>query len=174
MKTKRIVLAVFTACCCLLPLFSFAQDIHFTQFYISPLVQNPAMAGANYDMQAVMNYKDQWKSVASPYKTLDASYDMRLGKKDVKKGYWAAGMLFYSDKAGDANMGTTTAALNAAYHVLVGANSKFSAGVQPAFTQRSMSFGNLQWGNQYMAGSYNSNNPTGEPINSASASYSFF
>lgn len=167
MKIKQLFIVM------LLPALVQAQDIHFTQFYMSPLVQNPAMAGANFDLQAIVNYKDQWKSVASPYRTLDASCDMRLGKKKPEKGYWAAGALFYSDKAGDANMQTTQASLTAAYHVLLGSSSKLSAGIQPTFCQRSMTFENLQWGNQYVAGSYNTNNPTGEPLGSA-ASYNFF
>jgi type IX secretion system PorP/SprF family membrane protein len=150
-----------------------AQDIHFSQFYMSPLVQNPALAGANFDLQAVLNYKDQWKAVASPYRTIGASYDMRFGKKEPKSGYFGGGLLFFSDKAGDANMGTMNVSLPLAYHVFLGANSKLSAGVQPSYCQRSMNFANLQWGNQYVAGSFNANNPSGEPV-SGSASLSFF
>ena len=174
MKTKQILLAIFCLpiANCFLPT-AFGQDIHFTQFYMSPLVQNPAMAGANYDMQAVVNYKDQWKSVATPYKTIDASYDMRIGKQEPKNGYWAAGILFYSDKAGDASMQTTNASLNAAYHILMGKNSRLSLGVQPAYCQRAMSFGSLQWGNQYQSGSFSANNSTGEPV-SGTPSYNFF
>ncbi|MFI5151315.1 MAG: type IX secretion system membrane protein PorP/SprF, partial [Bacteroidia bacterium] len=47
-----------------------AQDTHFSQFYMSPLTQNPAMAGAVYDMQALINYRNQWSSIATPFKTM--------------------------------------------------------------------------------------------------------
>ena len=178
MKTKQILIA-FAISLVLPSLWEgpgmglLAQDIHFSQFYMAPVVQNPAMAGANYDLQAVINYKDQWQSVASPYKTIDASYDMRFGKKEPKSGYFAGGFLFYHDMAGDAKMGTMQVGLPIAYHVLLGENSKISAGVQPSFFQRSMNTDALQWGNQYLAGSYSAANPTGEPVN-GSASFSFF
>lgn len=168
---KKILLVLSTATCLLST--AFAQDIHFTQFYMSPLVQNPALTGCNYDMQAIVNYKDQWKTVATPYKTIAASYDMRIGKATPKNGYWAAGILFYSDKAGDASMKTTNASLNAAYHVLLGGNSRLSLGVQPAYCQRAMSFSELQWGNQYQSGAFSSTNSTGEPLG-GTPSYSFF
>jgi hypothetical protein len=58
-----------------------AQDIHFSQFSMAPLIQNPAMAGAAYNMQGIVNYKEQWKSVETPFKTFNASFDMRLKKK---------------------------------------------------------------------------------------------
>ncbi len=73
---------------CFLPGISPAQDIHFTQIYMSPLTLNPAMAGAIFKKQALINYKDQWSSITTPYKTFAASYDMRLNKKKDKKGFW--------------------------------------------------------------------------------------
>jgi hypothetical protein len=63
----------------------FSQDTHFSQFYMSPLTQNPAMTGALYDMQAYLNYRNQWQSVTTPYRTMAASYDMRMNKKKNKK-----------------------------------------------------------------------------------------
>jgi type IX secretion system PorP/SprF family membrane protein len=176
MNMKRMIIAALLTlptAGCFLPT-AFSQDIHFTQFYMSPLVQNPAFAGANYDMQAVLNYKDQWKSVVqNPYRTLDASYDMRFGKKEPKSGYWGAGIILYNDKAGDAMMGTFQVSAPVAYHVLLGEHSKLSAGVQPSFFQRSVNVSNLEWGNQYVAGSYSASNPTGEPLTGTS-SFNFF
>src|SRR5688500_6785188 len=78
-----------------------AQDVHFSQFWMTPLLQNPGLAGANYDLQAILNYKDQWSSVASPYKTFDLSFDMKFNQKKPKKGFLAGGINVFSDKAGD-------------------------------------------------------------------------
>ena len=38
-----------------------AQDIHFSQFYMSPLTLNPATAGAYKDINVTTNYRDQWR-----------------------------------------------------------------------------------------------------------------
>ena len=141
-----------------------AQDIHFSQFYMDPLQQNPALAGADHDMEATMNYKNQWASVASPYKTIAFSYDMRVTKPGgKKKGFWAAAINFYSDNSGDANLGTTQVNLTAAYHVLTGQYSQLGAGVMGGYAQHSINYSALQWGNQYDGTNFNSSLPTGEP-----------
>jgi type IX secretion system PorP/SprF family membrane protein len=152
-----------------------AQDIHFSQFYMAPLQQNPALAGADHDMQAILNYKNQWGSVASPYKTIAFSYDMRLTKpRGNKKGYWSGGIEFYSDNAGDANLTTTQVNVALAYHVLTGQYSALGAGIMGGYVQRSISYSSLTWGNQYDGTTmqYNSALPSGEPAG-ASNSLSF-
>lgn len=138
-----------------------AQDIHFSQFYMSPLTQNPAMAGAEYDLFSAIHYKDQWKAVGSPYRTFAATVDMRLGRKK-NKGFWAAGLNFYSDKAGDTKMSTTQVNLTAAYHVVTGKFSTLGMGLQGGFGQRSLNASVLQWGEQYDGNAYNSTLPSGE------------
>jgi hypothetical protein len=47
-----------------------AQDIHFSQFFETPLLRNPGLAGiftGDYRLQMV--YRDQWRSVTDGYKT---------------------------------------------------------------------------------------------------------
>lgn len=155
---KKIIFYFLVA----MPVCAAAQDIHFSQFYMSPLTLNPAMAGANHDLQAVLNYKSQWQSVTNPYKTIGCSFDMRLGKSKASKGFLAAGANFFSDKAGDANMGTTQGAVTLAYHVRMGTKSTLGGGVQAGFGQRSVTYSALQWGNQYDGTSYNSALLSGE------------
>lgn len=135
---------------------SFAQDIHFSQLFTSQLGLNPSYAGANYDMQATLNYKDQWRSVGAPYKTFAGSMEMRIkGKrKSVKNGFFAAGIQFFSDKAGDAKIGTSQGSLNLAYHVKLDDYNKLGAGIQTGFFQRSVTPIGLQWANQYNGNFY--------------------
>jgi type IX secretion system PorP/SprF family membrane protein len=149
-----------------------AQDIHFSQFYMSPLTQNPALTGAEHELQAVLNYKNQWASVADPYTTIAGSFDMRLGKSKGNKGFWAVGINFYSDKAGDAQLGTAQANLSVAYHVWLAQYSTLGGGLQLGYAQRSINYSALQWGNQYDGTTYNAALPTGEPTSvSNSVSY---
>src|SRR5687768_4152688 len=82
-----------------------AQDVHFSQFPLAPLFINPGNAGAENKIRGILNYREQWKSVASPYKTVGASFDMRIHESN--SGFFAGGITFFSDKAGDAKMGTT-------------------------------------------------------------------
>ena len=138
-----------------------AQDIHFSQFYMSPTVINPAMSGAMYDLTASAHFKDQWKAVGSPYRTFAAGVDMRLGRKR-KKGFWAAGINVFNDKAGANKMGTSQGNLTAAYHVTTGKFSTLGMGLQGGFAQRSINVSDLQWGEQFDGNAYNSSLATGE------------
>ncbi len=61
---------------------SFAQDIHYSQFYASPLTLNPALTGVNecnYRIGAM--YRNQWKSVTTPYQTPSISFEINHGQK---------------------------------------------------------------------------------------------
>jgi len=137
-----------------------AQDIHFSQFYMSPLTMNPSLAGAEHDLQAVLNYKSQWQSVTNPYKTMGCSFDMRVKNSDA--GILAAGANFFSDKAGDAAMGTTEGGLSLAYHARMNTYHTLGGGLQAGFAQRKIRYDALQWGNQYDGTSFNSAISSGE------------
>jgi type IX secretion system PorP/SprF family membrane protein len=148
-----------------------AQDIHFSQFYMAPLNQNPALAGANNDLEAIVNYKDQWQSVTAPYTTSAASFDMRLNRKKIKKGFFAAGLNFFSDKAGDSRMGITQLNLTLAYHVRLNARNTIGGGLQGSYAQRSVNYAPIQWGNQYNGTNYDASLYSGESTGNTAFSY---
>ncbi len=148
-----------------------AQDTHFSQFYMSPLTQNPAMAGAVYEMEAYANVRNQWQSVASPYRTVAASYDMRFIKKKQKKGFWAAGVNLFNDKAGDVTIATTQVNLSVAYHVRLNDFNTLGAGVQAGFAQSALGSGTIRTGNQYNGLNYDPNLSTGEMLTNTTMTY---
>lgn len=150
---------------------SFGQDIHFSQFYMSPFTLNPAFAGAVYGMAAQVNYKDQWKSVGTPYKTYAASYDISFQKSKNAKAFFAAGINFFSDKAGDSKMGTTQANLVGACHVYIDRYTKIGGGLQIGYAQRSIDYTALQWGNQFDGTYYNPSLNSHESQGSSSYAY---
>lgn len=126
-----------------------AQDIHFSQFYMNPLQQNPAMAGAVYGMEANINYKDQWRAIGAPYKTFALGYHLRFNKKRSSNGYLAGGANFFADRAGDSNMGTGQGNLSLAYHAKLNSHNTLGGGIQAGYFQRSIDFSGLQWGSQF-------------------------
>jgi type IX secretion system PorP/SprF family membrane protein len=149
-----------------------AQDIHFSQFYMSPLTLNPGLAGVNYKFEAIVNYKDQWRGVAVPYKTFAASIDSRIRKKENRNSFWAGGINAFSDRAGDAKMGTFQANLTAAYHIGIAQYHRLGVGLQGGIAQRSINFSALKWSNQYDPyNGYNPDLPSGEPGTVSSYSY---
>jgi type IX secretion system PorP/SprF family membrane protein len=131
---------------------AYSQDVHFSQMGYSPLNLNPALAGANNGLQAIVNYRSQWNSVATPFSTFGLSVDTRFNEGKV--GYLAMGLNFFSDQAGEARVSTTSMSLNLAYHVYLGSEHKLGAGIFGGFGQRSIrDIGT--WGAQWDGGVFN-------------------
>ncbi|MFT3884204.1 MAG: PorP/SprF family type IX secretion system membrane protein [Flavobacteriales bacterium] len=150
---------------------AFAQDVHFTQYDMQPLLQSPAMAGIGHDMRGVLQYRNQWASVTTPFTTTAFSYDMQLKQKRGNSGFFAFGVNCFMDKAGDARLRSTQGGLSLAYHVKTGQNSTIGAGLFGGFGQRSIDPSGLQWGEQYDGNGYNAQLPTGESL--AAQSFTF-
>lgn len=163
---KRILILV----CALLSMNSvLSQDVHFSQMSYSPLTLNPGLTGANHDLQAIVNYRTQWNSVAEPFQTMAASFDMRVNpNKRGKKGHLALGLNFFNDRAGAARVTTNNVNLNVAYHVLLSDGHTFGGGAYVGWAQRSFNPAAGKWGSQYDGMAYNGNLSSGESFNSAS------
>ena len=97
---RKIILSLFV----FVSLVAQAQDYHFSQFYSTPIMLNPASAGFfRGDYRLITNYRRQWGGVTNPYKTMAVSYDMGVWRDKENTKFLAAGINFYSDKAGDGN-----------------------------------------------------------------------
>ena len=141
---------------------SYGQDIHLTQANMTPLLVNPANAGAEYTMRGILNYRTQWGSISEPYVTMMAAYDMNFKKSSNKTGYFAGGIYAYNDKAGASQMKTTQINLSLAYHINLNEKNTLGLGVQGGYFQRSANINALTWGNQFDGYQYNSTLSTGE------------
>ncbi|MCX8481938.1 MAG: PorP/SprF family type IX secretion system membrane protein [Crocinitomicaceae bacterium] len=142
-----------------------AQDIHFSQASNSPLTLNPALAGANNVTQAIINYRTQWSSVATPFNTIAASFDTRLNEGSrQRKGIFALGLNLFNDQAGDLKLATTNANLNLAYHLIINKKSTIGGGIYAGFGQRSISASDGQWASQFNGDYYDANIQSGESV----------
>ncbi len=131
-----------------------AQDIHFSQFYLSPLNLNPAMTGVmNCNIRLTANYRNQWASVlrSNAFNTYSFSYDQRIpvGRYD----YFGVGGTFWGDRAGEANFQTLTGKLSLSYSKRMGGSRNYGnylvVGAEGGVAQRSIDFLNLRWGTQH-------------------------
>ncbi|MBL7917459.1 MAG: PorP/SprF family type IX secretion system membrane protein, partial [Bacteroidia bacterium] len=141
-----------------------AQDIHFSQFYESPLLLNPAAAGAiNSDFRFAINYKNQWKSVINPFKTVALAFDTKIYLNKKKKGnYFGVGASMFNDKVGAAKFTTNQLNIDVAYHLLINRHNSISAGVKTGFFERHIDPSGLKWDSQYDGKGYNASLPTRE------------
>lgn len=82
--------------------FSFSQDIHFSNWQMSPLNLNPANTGMfEGDGRLIFNYRNQWQSVPVPYSTFSFGGDYNLKKSFIKNTEEAVGIILNHDAAGD-------------------------------------------------------------------------
>jgi len=134
-----------------------AQDIHFTQFTASPLIVNPAFTG-NFSgkLRAAAIYRDQWRSVTSPFKTYAASIDAPIVNDLSHDDYLAAGLQLYNDRAGDGNLQNLSALVSLAYHKFLGAKTDkvLSVGFQGGYTQKSFDLSRLYFQDEFENGQF--------------------
>src|SRR3954469_24980686 len=79
------------------------QDIHFTQYFTSPLTLNPAMTGlVPEELRFAANYRTQWSAVSSnPYTTGSATFDIATLKNKLPEGdALGLGLVVQYDKSG--------------------------------------------------------------------------
>ncbi|MGK2864505.1 MAG: PorP/SprF family type IX secretion system membrane protein [Chitinophagaceae bacterium] len=94
----------------------YGQDIHFSQFFETPLLRNPALAGIfTGDIRLQMVYRDQWGSVTDGYKTgsLNGEYKLPIGKAD---DFVTVGGQVLFDRAGTAALTQTSVLPVLNYH----------------------------------------------------------
>lgn len=132
-----------------------AQDIHFTQFNMSPLIVNPAFTGGfngQYRVNAI--YRDQWGSVTVPFRTYGVSFDAPIVHDLTTDDYLAAGVQLYNDKAGDGNLSNFSGLVSVAYHKFLGAkvDKALTVGLQGGYTQKSIDLSKLYFGDEFVQG----------------------
>jgi type IX secretion system PorP/SprF family membrane protein len=144
-----------------------AQDLHFSQFYETPLVRNPALAGivnGDYRVQAV--YRSQWNSIVNAYKTVSANaeYKVKVGAAD---NFVTLGLQIFHDEAGSSNLTTTHVLPALNFHKSLSAerNLYLSAGFMGGIVQRRFDRSKITTNNTYDNGS------DGEPLRTNGYSY---
>lgn len=101
-----------------------AQDIHFTQFNMSPMTMNPSMAGKFEGTVRIGGiYRGQWASVvggSNSFKTPSLWADAPIIRGIRKQDWIGVGLMFFTDKAGQVGLKHSAAKLGATYHLALG------------------------------------------------------
>jgi len=145
------------------------QDIHFSQYYSSPLFLNPATAGMfRGDMRTNLNYRNQWATVTRPFNTIVAGIDAPVYSPKKSDNFLALGARFFHDKAGDSRFGSTNFGLDASYAISTGKNSFFGVGLGFGVLSRSITPSGLTWDQQWNGNAFDNSLYSGESIQSES------
>ncbi len=89
-------------CLFMYPAFVRAQaDIHFSQFYETSVLRNPALTGVFEDAYKFgAYYRNQWSSVSNPYQTEMISAETHVSAGRNSNDFFSIGLLGYADEAG--------------------------------------------------------------------------
>ncbi|MCC6599344.1 MAG: PorP/SprF family type IX secretion system membrane protein [Crocinitomicaceae bacterium] len=131
---------------CFVVLFSGAQDIHFSNFDLSPLTLSPAQTGwMQSDKRVASIYRTQWQVLGKPLETFAISYDQKVYAIPYNL---SAGLVFVSDRSGGIALVNNKIMLSLAKKSFLGLNT-FSYGLQAGYVRKQLSMDDVTFPEQY-------------------------
>ena len=163
------IFATFIAMSALL---TFAQqDKHFSMFFANQVQFNPAAAGHfGGDIRLFTNFRTQWFTIPGrSFRSISASVDGRLFEDDLNNGFIGIGANFYNDVSGDGGYTMNVISVPLNYSLKLNHTTHLALGVQPGVYMTSVQDG-LYFKNQWTGTEFNTDIPTGEPLEAFSQS----
>ncbi len=165
---KRFLTALFVAGVAWLQ----AQDIHFAQFYNSPLTLNPALTGVSAgDIRLTSVYRSQWQTADAPYRTFQAGVEKKFYSPKHDTWWLSAGMSMFYDRAGDGNLSTTNISLSGSFTRKLDEENFLTLGLAAGVGQRRFEFGKYTFDNQWVSDVFCASCPTHEIFDINNISY---
>jgi type IX secretion system PorP/SprF family membrane protein len=150
------------------------QDLHFSQFFNSPLTTNPANTGflPDADYRLGVNYRNQWSSVMNvPYKTVSAFGDAQVMRDKLENGWLGIGGVILSDVAGSGSLRSTKIYGSIAYHQMLGNSSLLSAGFNVGWANKRIDGSKLKFPDQFDGKFFDNTLPTSVILSSNNVNY---
>lgn len=138
------------------------QDAQFTQFYAAPTYLNPAFAGTSVQSRISGNYRLQWPGIPGAFRVENIAFDHY--EPSINSGF---GFIATREKAGSGGLQNLNVGLQYAYEARITREIFFRPAAQFSFSQRSINFGNLIFGDQLIRpdGSTTLETPLLNPVN---------
>lgn len=174
MNSWNRIIVLFAIAGCFLSVPLRAQDLHFSQFFNSPLTTNPANTGfipqADYRIGA--HFRNQWSSIlADPYKTVSLFADAQLFRNKIENGWLGLGAVLLNDQAGSGGLTSTKIYASVAYHQMLGEGSLLSAGFNVGWANKRIDRSKLKFPDQFDGKFFDANLPTSVVLDATSVSY---
>jgi type IX secretion system PorP/SprF family membrane protein len=152
----------------------FSQDLHFSQYFNSPLLTNPANTGfePDADYRLGINYRNQWAGILpNPYKTMSAWGDAQFFNNKFENGWLGVGAVILKDVAGSGNLSSNKIYGSVAYHQLLGYKSLLSGGFGFGAVNKRVDVTKLTFDNQWNGKFFDVTIPNSEPFSATSVWY---
>jgi len=159
-------------------LFSFigagAQDLHFSQWFNSPLTTNPANTGfiPDADYRIGANYRNQWSNIMTlPYKTMSIWGDAQVFRDKIETGWLGLGGAILRDVAGSSKLTSTKVYASVAYHQEIGEAHLLSVGFNVGWANKRINSQDLKFPDQFDGKFFDSNLPTSVYLDNPNINY---
>lgn len=151
-----------------------AQDLHFSQWFNTPLLTNPANTGfipdADYRLGA--NYRNQWSSIMSvPYKTMSVWGDAQLFRDRIESGWVGIGGMILRDVAGSGSLTSTKAYASLGYHQMIGEAHLLSIGFNAGLANKRINVSELKFPDQFDGRFFDNRLPTSVFLDNPNITY---
>lgn len=144
MKTLSLFFALVFVCV----FFSKAQDIHFSQFYASPLSLNPANTGLFAGNWRISNnYRTQWSALGYPFKTISFGVDKPFRIKPDR--HIGLGLFVVNDNSGAVGLNVNKVYAAIAYNFKFDNIHTISAGVQFGYVVKNFKLDGITFPSQF-------------------------
>jgi type IX secretion system PorP/SprF family membrane protein len=151
-----------------------AQDLHFSQFFNSPLTTNPANTGfiPDADYRIGAHYRNQYSSVMNvPYKTMSVFGDAQVFRDRFENGWLGLGGVILHDVAGSGSLTSTKVYGSIAYHQMLGFSSLLTAGFNLGYANKRIDQSKLTFPDQFDGKFFDNSLPTSVALTNNSVSY---
>lgn len=150
------------------------QDLHFSQFYNSPLTTNPANTGflPDADYRVGVQYRNQWSSIMSiPFKTMTAFGDAQVFRNKLETGWMGLGGVLLSDVAGSGSLRSNKVYASVAYHQMLGLSSLVSLGFNLGYASKRIDVTGLKFPDQFDGKFFDTKIPSSAVITDPNINY---
>lgn len=151
-----------------------AQDLHFSQFFNSPLTTNPANTGfiPDADYRIGAHYRNQYSSIMEvPYKTVSIFGDAQVFRDRLENGWLGLGGVILHDVAGSGSLTSTKIYGSVAYHQMLGYSSLLTAGFNIGYVNKRINQSKLTFPDQFDGKFFDNTLPTSVVLDNNNTSY---
>src|SRR6478752_7738621 len=152
-----------------------AQDPHFSQYFASPMLVNPALIGKEVpDWRTITNYRSQWwNATISPFTTTTISLEKSFQTGTSGKNTLGLGFAILSDASNSGLLKNNYFILGAAYNLALDAEGRqlLGIGLEGSYANRLLDANKFEFQSQFGSMGFQRSAPSGDPVSVLSSTY---
>lgn len=139
----------------------FAQDPHYSQFFMAPQLVNPALTGTGNEAKLAANFRQQWSNAGTPFRTISLAGDGKIYKTE-SGSFIGSGITFMSDQSMNGAFKSNYISGALSVHVGLFEGHTLGLGFEGCYGSRHIDYAELTFGEQFRSYGFDLSLPTGE------------